>query len=290
MRLIIAGFALLLSGNLPVEASETWSPTSTTAIAITGEISIDGNRLTFGNGVSISLKPVGADRPGVYVIDPPQNPVLMNGNRLCGEEMPTFLVLARAGNSLYFKAFDSPEAPVASADPLPQSGTCATYNFERASDRSARDVSPGQSGQPTNIRQAQDALNALGYDAGPADGVMGRRTKQALSAFQRDRGLPVTGTADQRTLSELGREGQPQVPALIVARPGIRSSAQSARLPSSAGSTRNWQRRTRTASPAFPLHPPTTNARASGSGLKSATAAERHRPVSKEPIRTVLQP
>ncbi|MEO1014797.1 MAG: peptidoglycan-binding domain-containing protein [Pseudomonadota bacterium] len=46
-----------------------------------------------------------------------------------------------------------------------------------------------------NDRRAmvQERLTALGYDAGAADGVWGRRSSTALMAFQSDRQLPVTG-------------------------------------------------------------------------------------------------
>jgi TPR repeat protein len=40
---------------------------------------------------------------------------------------------------------------------------------------------------------AQELLAELGYDPGPADGVLGPRSRDALAAFQQDRGLPMTG-------------------------------------------------------------------------------------------------
>jgi len=51
---------------------------------------------------------------------------------------------------------------------------------------------------------AQQALNAAGYDAGPADGLMGERTRSALRAFQADHGLDVTGRLDSATERALG--------------------------------------------------------------------------------------
>lgn len=49
---------------------------------------------------------------------------------------------------------------------------------------------------PINERQrvaeVQQSLNALGYDAGPADGVMGPRTRTAIQAYRRDRGAAPT--------------------------------------------------------------------------------------------------
>ncbi len=46
---------------------------------------------------------------------------------------------------------------------------------------------------PGMIRQAQELLNRLGFDAGTADGVAGPRTREAVRAFQRSNSLPETG-------------------------------------------------------------------------------------------------
>ena len=53
------------------------------------------------------------------------------------------------------------------------------------------------------ISQVQAALAARGYNPGPADNVMGTRTKAALVKFQKDNGLPV-GQLDFQTLKALG--------------------------------------------------------------------------------------
>lgn len=53
------------------------------------------------------------------------------------------------------------------------------------------------------IRRVQSRLNALNYDAGPADGVMGGRTETAIEIFQRKRGLPVTGKASAELAANL---------------------------------------------------------------------------------------
>lgn len=53
------------------------------------------------------------------------------------------------------------------------------------------------------VRAVQQKLNELGYNAGPADGLMGRRTRAAIIAFQQDRGLAATGVADQALLLQL---------------------------------------------------------------------------------------
>lgn len=60
-------------------------------------------------------------------------------------------------------------------------------------------------GTKMNVRSAQQALNQMGYNAGTADGKMGQRTVNALKAFQRDNGLPVTGRLDNATAAALSQ-------------------------------------------------------------------------------------
>ena len=55
-----------------------------------------------------------------------------------------------------------------------------------------------------HVRSVQRALNDRGFNAGPADGVWGTGTEQALRQFQQANGLPVTGALDQRTAAALG--------------------------------------------------------------------------------------
>ena len=50
------------------------------------------------------------------------------------------------------------------------------------------------------VREAQGLLGALGYPAGPVDGVWGRRTGEAYRAFLRDAGLPATSTLTPEAL------------------------------------------------------------------------------------------
>jgi hypothetical protein len=79
--------------------------------------------------------------------------------------------------------------------------------------RFVRSPSTGSLSAPAPSRPAPDAtvqaiqrkLNELGYDAGTADGLMGRGTRSAVIAFQKDRGLAATGVADQALLLQLQR-------------------------------------------------------------------------------------
>ena len=59
------------------------------------------------------------------------------------------------------------------------------------------------------VQRAQATLIDKGYSPGPADGLMGRRTRSALKAFQKDSGIPRTGKLDKRTRAVLWPEPQP---------------------------------------------------------------------------------
>ena len=54
------------------------------------------------------------------------------------------------------------------------------------------------------VKSAQEALKAKGYDAGASDGAMGPRTRAALRNFQKAEGLRATGRLDADTRSKLG--------------------------------------------------------------------------------------
>jgi S1-C subfamily serine protease len=56
------------------------------------------------------------------------------------------------------------------------------------------------------IKRAQMLLGKLGYTPGPSDGVMGEKTIQAIKAFQRDIGIPVTGVVDESLIKRLELE------------------------------------------------------------------------------------
>lgn len=53
-------------------------------------------------------------------------------------------------------------------------------------------------------RRLQELLNAAGYDVGEVDGRIGPRSRAAIAAAERDRGLPETGRAGRRIYEALG--------------------------------------------------------------------------------------
>ncbi len=66
----------------------------------------------------------------------------------------------------------------------------------------SRVYSPKPTPPPSDpaTRQIQGVLQERGYDPGPLDGVLGKKTREALRRFQKDHHLAVTGeiTADTK--------------------------------------------------------------------------------------------
>lgn len=83
--------------------------------------------------------------------------------------------------------------------------------FVRSSSTATRSQAPAQTPQPVlpspdaTLQAIQLRLNELGYDAGPADGLMGNGTRTAIIAFQRDKQIAVTGAGDQSLFLQLQR-------------------------------------------------------------------------------------
>ena len=74
------------------------------------------------------------------------------------------------------------------------------------------------------LQDIQHELNRLGYDAGPADGLMGARTRWAIQAYQRERGLLEDWQPTAALLSHIraSASGAPSAP--------VESEAPSQRL------------------------------------------------------------
>ena len=56
------------------------------------------------------------------------------------------------------------------------------------------------------VRNVQAQLDQRGYEVGPIDGIYGPRTRQAVTAFQRDENLRASGRVDDQTLAALGMD------------------------------------------------------------------------------------
>ncbi len=65
--------------------------------------------------------------------------------------------------------------------------------FARPSAGSLSTPAPSRPAPDATVQAIQRKLNELGYEAGTADGLMGRGTRLAIQAFQRDNGLAADG-------------------------------------------------------------------------------------------------
>jgi Putative peptidoglycan binding domain len=62
----------------------------------------------------------------------------------------------------------------------------------------------GQQLSNDKVREIQEALKTKGFDPGAADGMIGKKTNQAIREFQKSNNLQVTGRIDEKTASALG--------------------------------------------------------------------------------------
>jgi peptidoglycan hydrolase-like protein with peptidoglycan-binding domain len=74
------------------------------------------------------------------------------------------------------------------------------------------------------IKQVQEKLNRLGFDAGTVNGDFGEKTQAALAQFQLANLLPASGALDDATLKELGVE-RPSEGNAVVGSSGREQSA-----------------------------------------------------------------
>jgi len=59
-------------------------------------------------------------------------------------------------------------------------------------------------GSSDDIKTVQKSLNDKGYDVGPADGVLGTRTRAGIRQYQASEKLTVNGRLDAETAGKLG--------------------------------------------------------------------------------------
>ena len=141
IRFVLALLFLAIVAPALAAAPEQWEAVSKTAMAITGNVRFSPDRITFGNGKSLPLAPAG-DISGfgtptgtasatLYRVIAPSNPVLLHGNRLCGQPV-TFIAVwkpARVGSDIdprEMAAFSGSARPTVAGG----SDFCGTYYYE----------------------------------------------------------------------------------------------------------------------------------------------------------------
>lgn len=80
--------------------------------------------------------------------------------------------------------------------------------FARSPTGSLSPQAPSRPAPDATVQAVQRKLNELGYDAGTPDGLMGRDTRSAILAFQRDNGLVADGDATAALLQFLTASSQ----------------------------------------------------------------------------------
>lgn len=74
---------------------------------------------------------------------------------------------------------------------------------QESTPQNADSAAPAKTYDTIQVKAIQEKLNSLGYNAGPVDGQMGGATRNAIEAFERDKGLPVTGEPSATLLSHI---------------------------------------------------------------------------------------
>ncbi|GEM_PF-1082589 len=102
--------------------------------------------------------------------------------------------------------FAAGQAPAAMEESggMSQSGQSMTKSGHMQEGTTARNLNQSQ------VRELQNLLNDKGFKAGQADGVLGPKTRQAISQFQKSEGLTQTGQPDEKTLRALAPSADKQ--------------------------------------------------------------------------------
>ena len=93
---------------------------------------------------------------------------------------------------------------IAASSPAVAAETLPERPAEAIPDSLPRMTAPGP--YDDMIKQVQEKLNRLGFDAGPVNGDFGEKTQAALAQFQLANLLPASGALDNATMKELGVE------------------------------------------------------------------------------------
>ncbi|BDA84566.1 hypothetical protein Sa4125_21080 [Aureimonas sp. SA4125] len=129
----IAFASALVLGSLPPAVADSYSATSNTAMSITGDIDMDDFSITFANGAMLNFSELVADHfvvdgrdvpASVFRVADPADPVLENGNSLCGNGDVTYIASWGAGADMTLGVFTGDAPPESDAE------MCASYSYE----------------------------------------------------------------------------------------------------------------------------------------------------------------
>ncbi len=114
-----------------------------------------------------------------------------------------FSLAAKQGDEEAGRRSDDLKATLASADVA--AADTFVDNWRPGADVTAAALAPAEPEEPTRdaVRQAQRLLSRLGFEPGPADGVIGSRTERSVRQFQEREGLPTDGRISATLLDRL---------------------------------------------------------------------------------------
>ncbi|WAP67835.1 peptidoglycan-binding protein [Jiella pelagia] len=95
------------------------------------------------------------------------------------------------------------DAEIASFEPLERNDAANTVDIPKEWTARAESTVTSSIDMTRAIRNIQAILIKIGYDPGAPDGVIGDKTTEAISAFQKDAGLQVTGKVDETLIRKL---------------------------------------------------------------------------------------
>lgn len=90
---------------------------------------------------------------------------------------------------------------------LHKNGVCPYSSSSKSSNssKSTKKATANKSSKySTTVEKVQIALNNLGYDCGKADGISGKKTKNAVKKYRQDKGLTVNTKIDKELKKSLG--------------------------------------------------------------------------------------
>ncbi|MCB8840700.1 hypothetical protein [Aurantimonas sp. VKM B-3413] len=132
LRALTLGALMIAGGPAVAQDAENLVAVSNTAMSITGDVTMDDFGMTFENGDQLAFDELVADSftvdgqqvaASLYSVKTPGDPVLLNGNRLCGQGKVTYV--ASWGTDLVMVAvFTTQDVPQSDAE------MCASYTYE----------------------------------------------------------------------------------------------------------------------------------------------------------------
>ncbi len=132
--------ALLAPGMAHAEWQERWTATSTTAMSITGDVTLLSDRMVFATGKSLPISKVknitftddiGEVGPAtIYKVTSPADPILLNGNQLCGKAV-TYVVIWRPKPFVPRGPAERALAAYSGSEPgTTANDSCGTFRYE----------------------------------------------------------------------------------------------------------------------------------------------------------------